>query len=64
MKDFFENKVVRIIAGVLVAIGSLVLIIGGVTVEEIATVPTLVLGVTNAVIALVTLIRGFLIKKD
>ena len=63
MKNFFENKIVKIIAGVLVALGSLVLIIGGVTVEEIATVPTLVLGVLNAIVALITLIRGFLTKK-
>lgn len=63
IKAFFENKIVKIVEGVIVALASAGLIIGGVSVETIAKEPVLVLGVLTAIEAVVTLIQGFFTKK-
>ena len=48
IKAFFNNKVVQIVAWILLAISTLVLILGGVSAGDIAKVPTFVVGIVDA----------------
>lgn len=64
IKAFFNNKVVQIVAWVLLAISSLVLILGGVSAGDIAKVPTFVVGIVDAVALFIVFIKKMLQAKD
>ena len=64
IKAFFNNKVVQIVAWILLAISSLVLILGGVSVGDIAKVPTFVVGNVEAVALFIVFIKKMLQAKD
>lgn len=64
IKEFFEKKIVKIIEGVVIAAASAGLITGGVEVETLAKIPTLIMGIITAIEAIVTLIQGFTTKKE
>lgn len=63
MKDFFSKTWVKITASVLVAVGALVLLLGGSTVEEIVKIPSAVYGIMVAIGGLVLLISGLINGK-
>lgn len=64
IKAFFNNKVVQIVAWILLAISALVLIIGGVSAGDIAKVPTFIVGIVNAVALFIIFIKKMLQAKD
>lgn len=63
IKEFFQNKIVKIIAWVLLAISIVVLGIGGATAESVSSFVVLVFAVISAVSAVVAFITS-VIKKD
>lgn len=62
--DFLNKKVVKIVEAVVMALCSSGLMIGGVSGEAVAEIPSLVVGVLTAVTALVTFIQGMAQKKE
>lgn len=64
IKAFFNNKVVQVIAWILLAISTLVLILGGVSAGDIAKVPTFIVGIVEAVALFILFIKGLLQAKD
>lgn len=60
IKAFFNNKVVQIVAWILLAISTLVLILGGVSAGDIAKVPTFVVGIVEAVALFIVFIKKML----
>ena len=58
IKAFFNNKIVKIVAWVLLALSSVVLILGGVSVVDIGKGVELVGGIVTAVGALIIFISG------
>lgn len=62
--DFFKKTWVMILAVVFIIIGTVVLIIGGVTVGEINGIVELVAGVLSAIGILIVAIRKLIQKKD
>lgn len=58
IKAFFENTIVKIVAWVLIAVSSVVLILGGVSVVDIGKGVELVGGIVTAVGALIIFISG------
>lgn len=64
IKAFFENKIVKIIEGVIIAFASLGLFLGGVSEDAVAKIPLLSLGVLTAIESVITLIQGFTTKKN
>lgn len=62
--DFFKQVWVMILAVVFIIIGTIVLIIGGVTVGEINGIVELVAGVLSAIGLLIIAIRKLIQKKD
>lgn len=63
IKAFFQNKIVKVVEGIVIAICAAGLIYGGVKAENIAKIPSLVVGVFGAVEALITIIQGFCTKS-
>lgn len=63
LKAFFDNKIVKIVCWVILALVSVILIIGGVGVAEISTGVELVSGVITAVSALIIFISNLVNKK-
>lgn len=63
IKAFFENKIVKIVEGVVIALASIGLILGGISVDSIAKIPVLGLGIITAIEALISLIQGFITKS-
>lgn len=63
MLNFFQNKVVIIIEGIIIALGAAGLILGGTDIVDIEAVPQAALGVVTAVESIITIIQG-LTKKD
>ena len=61
--DFLNKKVVKIVEAVVMALCSAGLMIGGVSGEAVAEIPSLVVGILTAVTALVTFIQGMAQKK-
>ena len=64
IKAFFNNKVVQIVAWIILAVSTLVLILGGVSAGDIAKVPTFVLGIVEAVALFIVSIKKMLQAKD
>lgn len=64
IKAFLNNKVVQIIAWSLLAISTLVLILGGVSAGDIAKVPTFIVGIIEAVALFIISIKKMLQAKD
>lgn len=64
MKDFITKKWVQITAWCFIIIGTLVLLLGGVTAGEIAKVPALVAGIISAIGLLVVFIKKAITPKD
>ena len=64
IKAFFNNKIVQIVAWILLAVSSLVLILGGVSAGDIAKVPTFVVGIVEAVALFIVFIKKTLQAKD
>jgi lipopolysaccharide export LptBFGC system permease protein LptF len=58
IKAFFQSKVTKIVAWVVLAICAVILIIGGATADSIASGVALVAGIVTAVAALVAFIAG------
>ena len=58
IKAFFQNTIVKIAAWVLLILAAVVLIIGGVTAEGLTSGIVLVVGIVDAVSALVIYISG------
>ena len=63
IKAFFNNKIVKIVCWVLLAVVSVVLILGGTSVADIGKGVELVAGIVTAVSALVVFIASK-IKKE
>jgi len=61
--NFFTNKITKIVAWVLLALSSVVLIIGGATTENLTSGVVLVAGIVTAVSALVAFIAS-MVKKE
>lgn len=65
IKAFFEKKPVKIVEGVLIALASAGLVIGGVQAQELVPkITTTTVGVLVAIEALITLIQGITTKKS
>lgn len=64
IKAFFNNKVVQIVAWILLAVSTLVLILGGVSAGDIAKVPTFIVGIVEAVALFIVFIKKMLQAKD
>ena len=64
IKAFFNSKIVQIVAWILLAVSSLVLILGGVSAGDIAKVPTFVVGIVEAVALFIVFIKKMLQAKD
>ena len=64
MKNFFKNFWVQFIAWCFIVIGTLALILGGTSVEDIVKVPEYVVGIVEAVGLLIVFIKKMLTKKD
>lgn len=64
IKAFFSNKVVQIVAWSLLAISTLVLILGGVSAGDIAKVPAFVVGIVDAIALFIVFIKKMLQAKD
>lgn len=64
IKAFFNNKVVQIVAWILLAISTLALILGGVSAGDIAKVPTFIVGIVEAVALFIIFIKKMLQAKD
>lgn len=60
IKAFFQNKITKIVAWVVLALASVVLIIGGATAETLSAGVALVAGIVSAVAALI----AFISSKD
>lgn len=58
IKAFFENKIVKVVSWIILAVVSVVLILGGVSTVEISEGVELVGGIVTAVAALVIFISG------
>ena len=58
MKDFFNNKVVKVVCWVVLALVSAVLILGGITPVEIGKGVELVGGIVTAIGVLIIFISG------
>lgn len=63
IKAFFENKVVKAVCWVLLAVVSAGLIIGGTSVADIGKGVELVAGIITAISALIIFIAGKIQKK-
>ena len=63
LKAFFDNKIVKIVCWVILALVSVILIIGGAGVAEISTGVELVGGVITALSALIIFISNLVNKK-
>lgn len=63
MKNFFTNTVTKIVCWVLLAICSVILIIGGTSAESISSGVALVAGVVTAIAGLIAFISSQ-IKKE
>lgn len=64
MWSFINNKVVQAIAWILLALSSLILILAGVNAGDIAKVPTMIVGIVDAVALLIIFIKKMLQAKD
>ena len=64
IKAFFKNKIVQIVAWILLAISTFVLILGGVSAGDIAKVPTFIVGIVEAVALFIVFIKKMLQAKD
>lgn len=64
IKAFLNSKVVQITAWILLAISTLVLILGGVSAGDIAKVPTFIVGIVEAVALFIIFIKKMLQAKD
>jgi len=64
MLNFLSKLWVQITAWVFIIIGTLVLLLGGVTAGDIAKVPALVAGILSAIGLLIVFIKKMLQKKD
>ena len=63
IKAFFENKIVKVVSWIILAVVSVVLILGGVSTVEIGEGVELVGGIVTAIAALVIFISGKVQKK-
>jgi hypothetical protein len=63
IKAFFNNTIVKVVAWVLLAVVSVVLILGGASVVDISNGVELVAGIVSAIAALVAFIASK-IKKE
>ncbi len=64
MKNFLNLKWVKILSWVFILIGTVVLLLGGTTVEDLTKIPSLVWGIILAIGLLITFIREQINKKD
>ena len=64
IKALLNNKAVQIVAWTLLAISTLVLILGGVSAGDIAKVPTFIVGIMEAVALFIVFIKKMLQAKD
>ena len=64
MKGFINNKIVQFVAWVMLALSSLILILAGVNAGDIAKVPTMIVGIVDAVALLIIFIKKMLQAKD
>ena len=64
MKGFITNKIVQFVAWVMLALSSLILILAGVNAGDIAKVPTMIVGIVDAVALLIIFIKKMLQAKD
>lgn len=64
MKNFFNKLWVQITAWCFIIIGTLVLLLGGVTAGDIAKVPALVAGILSAIGLLIVFIKKMIQKKE
>lgn len=68
IKAFFINKVVQVVAWILLAISTLVLILSGVfagvSAGGIAEVPTFIVGIVDAIALFIVFIKKMLQAKD
>lgn len=64
IKAFFSSKGVQIVAWILLAVSTLVLILGGVSAGDIAKVPTFVVGIVDAIALFIVFIKKMLQTKD
>lgn len=62
--NFFRNKIVKLVAWILLIASAVVLIVGGVTAESISGGVALAAGVVTAVSALIAFISSQIGKKD
>lgn len=63
IKAFFENKIVKIVESVIIALASAGLFIGGATLDSVVQVPTLTLAIVTAIVALISFIQSFAKKE-
>ena len=61
---FINNKVVQCVAWIMLALSSLILILAGVKAGDIAKVPTMVVGIVDAVALLIIFVKKMLQAKD
>lgn len=64
LKAFFQKTYVQIVGWVFVGIGTLILLLGGIKVEDLQKLPALVFGILQAIGLLIVFISGFLKLKE
>ena len=64
IKAFFQNKIVKIFAWVILALDVVALIVGGATKDEITNGIALTIGIIGAVTALIAFIGSVIVKES
>lgn len=64
MKDFLNKTWVKILSWVFIAVGTVVLLLGGTKVGDVTKSVELIFGILEAIGLLVAFIRGLLSKKE
>lgn len=64
MKDFLNKTWVKILSWVFIAVGTVVLLLGGTKVGDVTKGVELIFGILEAIGLLVAFIRGLLSKKE
>lgn len=63
IKDFFKNKIVKVVSWIVLALSSASLIVGGATAAEVSSGVELVGGIISAIALLVTFISSMIQKE-
>lgn len=64
VKEFFENKSVKLVEVVVMSVASTGLLVGGVSADSMSKIPALCSGVLMAIETIISLVQALTTKKD